>query len=259
MAAQLQGFCRFGLRVLAQLRDPQPHGGLETLVFDFSQHLQQQAIGVLLRQWKLPDNIARLADCIPPQQDALNPFAFSNRLLEQLAQQLKEPRLQAIATELEHFNRALARYQSQLQQVHVQASSALLQQLQQQPAPDSLSQLHAQWVECYEQAYGTMLQQRDYQQLYAELTNSSLRLIQLGRSYWQHEYRQLGLVPQRDYDDLLRNHHSLRKQLRRSEEQQQAISERLAQLERQVSQQQNSAQPLPATKPPVATLRKRKA
>jgi len=236
MAAQTRAFCRYGLGLLKQLREPDSSGSVEMALFTLCQHLHEQAQRVLLRQWQLPELLARLLADQAPQAEALNPFGVIEQLLRLLAQHSKQQRVVDLAAELQCFNHALLGYRERLQQLHRQVSQQMLTRTQGDTAPQSLAQLHDLWVECYEHAYQRMLQRSDYQRLYGELTNASLRLQQLGRAFWREEYRQAGLVPQQDYDQLLQQHHQLRKELRHSRRDGAALAERLSTLAQSLEQ-----------------------
>ncbi|HEY5717966.1 MAG TPA: poly(R)-hydroxyalkanoic acid synthase subunit PhaE, partial [Motiliproteus sp.] len=195
-----------------------------------------------------------------PQTEQLNPLAAVEQLLQQLAIQSKQQRVTDLAQELRRYNQLLVRYREQLLRLQQQVCQVMLQQTQ-QAQPDSLTALHALWVDHYEHAYQRLLQQPDYQRLYGDLINSGMRLQQLGQRFWQDEYRMAGLVPRQDYDQLLQQHHTLRKQLRRSQRANARIDERLAQLEQQLEQVRiNTEQRLGQMEgAQVALVRKRKA
>lgn len=260
IVAQTQGFCRYGIAVLQQLKNPNDTSSAELAILTLCQHLHEQAQQVLLRQWKLPEALARLLASYTPQIEPLNPLPAIEQLLQQLATQSKQQRVTDLAQELHHYNRLLLRYREQLLQLQRQVCQAMLQQTP-QTQPDSLAALHALWVDQYENAYQQLLQQPDYQQLYGGLINSGMRLQQLGQQFWQDEYRMAGLVPRQDYDQLLLLHHALRKQLRRSERTNTRMDERLAQLEQQLEQNRlNTEQRLGQVEgAQVALVRKRNA
>lgn len=260
IVAQTQGFCRYGINVLQQLKNPNDHGNAELAILTLCQHLHEQAQLVLLRQWKLPEALARMLASQAPQTEQLNPLAAIEQLLQQLAIQSKQQRVTDLAQELRRYNQLLVRYREQLLRLQQQVCQVMLQQTQ-QAQPDSLTALHALWVDHYEHAYQRLLQQPDYQRLYGDLINSGMRLQQLGQRFWQDEYRMAGLVPRQDYDQLLQQHHTLRKQLRRSQRANARIDERLAQLEQQLEQVRiNTEQRLGQMEgAQVALVRKRKA
>jgi len=234
MTQQVKGFCRYGLSLLKQLKSAQHPQSLELHVATLCHHLHEQAQLVLLRQWKIPEALARIAISAAPQMELANPLAMIEQLLQHCAHETKQARIAALAAELQRFQRALLCYRDRLQQLNHGVACALLQRAQQTPGPQTLADLHNQWVNCYEDEYQRMLRDAGYQQLYGELTNSTLRLQQQGQAFWQEEYRQAGLVPQQDYDCLLQQQHATRKQLRQSRQSNERMAARLAALEQHV-------------------------
>lgn len=255
MVQQAKGFSRYGERLLRSLKQPDQRTELEQAVRELSTHLQIQAGESFYRHWQLPESLQQTL-----QQLGLSPSGFSsfpflhssiNRSKDKHQQQLQQ--LQQALTE---FSETMGLYIEQQNQVSQRTSEAMILQLRNQdPAPESLSELHQIWVDCYEQCYQQQLGTSDYQQIYGRLGNAILTLQKQSRDYWKQEYRGAGLVPSSDYAQLLQHHHALRKshkqsqrqinQLEQTLEQQQ---QRLTRLELQLLQSQPAASALPDRK-----------
>ncbi|MFT6914449.1 MAG: hypothetical protein ACJAWL_000745 [Motiliproteus sp.] len=261
MVQQARGFSRYGERLLRALKHQDSPSHLDTAVRDLSSHLQLQAGEPFYRQWQLPEPLQQTL-----QQFGLSPSGFSsfpflhssiNRNKDRHQQQLQQ-----MQHALNEFTETLSLYIEQQNQISQRTSDSMILQLkQQEPAPESLAELHQTWVDCYEQCYHQQLGTPEYQQIYGRLGNAILALQQQAQDYWKKEYQGVGLVPSSDYDELLRHHHKLRKSHKQSQRQikklEQALESQQQQLTalqqqqrvQQSSQRQPSATDSPDIKP----------
>ena len=247
MAQQVKGFSRHAEKLLQALQQPDSDlnadANLEQLVKQLSAHLQTQSGEAFFRQWQIPEPIQQLFQQlgIAPANFSSYPF-LHNGLSRNAAQQQRQ--LTELVRSLTRFQDALSAYISVQNQLNQQTTDRMIEQLRDAPdKPDDLTTLYQIWVDCYEHCYQQTLQCEQYQTTYGELTNATLSLQQQARQYWQDEYRSLGLVPHLDYDQLLQQHHRLRKSHKQSQRRLNQLEQQLEQQQRQISQLQQLVQP----------------
>ncbi|WP_421863653.1 poly(R)-hydroxyalkanoic acid synthase subunit PhaE [Motiliproteus sp.] len=238
MIRQAKGFSDYGERLLQSLQQSDQPDNLEQLVKALSAHLQTQADGAFYQQTQLPAPLQQLLQQmgLSPQQFSSFPFLHDslNRNAERQQQQAAK-----LLQGLTRFQDALRLYIEQHHLINQQTTDRMIEQLKNAvEPPESLSVLHQIWVDCYEVSYKEKLEHQDYQRIYGELTNATLLMQCLIREYWQHEYRTFGLVPQQDYDQLLQQHHQLRKAHKKAERRQRKIEQQLLEQQHLLTQLQ---------------------
>ncbi len=260
MAQQIKGFSQYGEQLLKSLQNPDPAFDLEQAVDALSKHLHQQANEPFFRHWQLPEAMQRPLQQLL-QQMGLSPSDFSSfPFLHQSADNNQRQHRQKLLdasealTELTQAMQHYSRLQQQINQQTKQQLVAILADPSNQP--ETLVELHALWIDCYEKSYQQQLSSDEYQQVYGRFCNATLNVQQQLRQYWQQEQRALGLVPYDDYDKLLKSHHQLRKQhtqsqrtikqLQQTADQQRQASEQQLQALEQRLQQLESRPDLPA-------------
>ncbi|RDE24462.1 hypothetical protein DV711_02415 [Motiliproteus coralliicola] len=238
MIRQAKGFSDYGERLLQSLQQSNQPDNLEQMVKALSAHLQTQADGAFYQQTQLPAPLQQLLQQmgLSPQQFSSFPFLHDrlNRNAERQQQQAAQ-----LLQGLTRFQDALRLYIEQHHLINQQTTDRMIEQLKNAvEPPESLSALHQIWVDCYEVSYKEKLEHQDYQSIYGELTNATLQMQCLIREYWQHEYRTFGLVPQQDYDQLLQQHHQLRKAHKKAERRQRKIEQQLFEQQHLLTQLQ---------------------
>ena len=83
-------------------------------------------------------------------------------------------------------------------------------------------------------ATSSRLDNSEFQAAYGALSNAVLQLQQQAKAYWLNEFRALGLVPEQDYNQLLQQHHALRKSHRQSQRQLKTFERQLEAQQRQI-------------------------
>ncbi|MEH6823132.1 MAG: poly(R)-hydroxyalkanoic acid synthase subunit PhaE [Motiliproteus sp.] len=248
MVQQAKGFSRYGERLLRSLKQPDQAIELEQAVRDLSTYLQLQAGESFYRHWQLPEPLQQTLQQLGLSPSGFSSFPFLHSSINR-GKDKHQQQLQQLQQALNEFSETMGLYIELQNQISQRTSEAMIQQLRNQdPAPESLSELHQTWVDCYEQCYQQQLGSREYQQIYGRLGNAILALQKLSRDYWKQEYRGAGLVPSSDYAQLLQHHHALRKSHKQSQHQinrlEQALElqqQRLTRLEQQMQQSQPAA------------------
>lgn len=229
MAKQIQSFSHYGEQLLRSLqqtasadninKNPDTDFDLDQAINAFSNHLHQQASEPFYRQLQLPEAMQQPFHQLL-QQLGLSPSEFTSFpfLHQGLGRQQSNQRdkLLKISQTLTEFGDAMRDYSKRHQQINELTSQQLSEKLRQQTPPETLSELHNLWVDCYEHNYKQQLLTEEYQHSYGRFTNATLSLQKQLRHYWQSEQRILGLVPYNDYDELLQSHHQLRKNHKKS-------------------------------------------
>jgi hypothetical protein len=255
MVQQAKGFSRYGERLLRALKHESSPSDLEQSVRDLSTHLQLQAGESFYRHWQLPEPLQQTLQQLGLSPSGFSSFPFLHSSLNR-SKDKHQQQLQQMQRSLNEFTETLGLYIELQNQISQRTSNRMILQLQQQEsAPESLTELHQIWVDCYEQCYQQQLGTPEYQQIYGRLGNAILALQQQVQDYWQNEYLGVGLVPRSDYDGLLQHHHQLRKSHKQSQRQikklEQALEcqqQQLAALQQQLLQPQPTATAYPDTK-----------
>jgi hypothetical protein len=249
MVQQVKGFSRYGERLLRSLQRADPPAELDQAVRDLSTHLQLQAGESFYRHWQLPEPLQQtlLQLGLSPSGFSSFPFLHSsiNRSKDKHQQQFQQ--LQQSLTE---FMETMSLYIELQNQVSQHTSDTMIQQLQDRnPKPETLSELHQIWVDCYEQCYQQQLGTQEYQQIYGRLGNAMLTMQKQAHDYWKQEYRSVGLVPNSDYAELLQHHHKLRKSHKQSQRQIHRLEQALQSQQQQLDAMAEQLRQCPPAKP----------
>ncbi len=254
MAHQARGFCRYGERLLQAMQQTQDAPELEEAIYEFSSHLQDQTSAALLKQWQLPEHLSQFFTSLGIKLPSLPGFPFLQDGLKASQSHFKE-RIQAAETGLRNFRDALNEHIEIQQTINQATIQRLLEHLKSGQQPASLTELHTLWVDRYEDSYREYLQSPEYQRIYGRLSNASLQLQKLNRESWEQEYRSLGLVPLKDYTQLLERHHRLRKTARKDAQRIVRLEQRLLEhLEQNTQQHQQLQQQLQQLQAQLAEL-----
>ncbi|MEH6626223.1 MAG: poly(R)-hydroxyalkanoic acid synthase subunit PhaE [Motiliproteus sp.] len=226
MAQQAKGFCKYGELLLRSLSKENDSPNLDEAVFEFSRHLQDQTGAAFIKQWQLPEQLSHFFSNLGINIPSLPGFPFFEQGIRNSQDHFKTKLTEAEQT-FREFRDALNDYVEIQKGINHTTTHQLLTTLKAGEDPTSLEDLYRLWVDHYEKSYLEQLQTPGYQQTYSRLSNASLTLQKLNHEYWEQEYRSFGLVPLKDYDQLLERHHKLRKSLK-------VTSKKISQLEQQL-------------------------
>ncbi|MCW8885783.1 MAG: hypothetical protein OQK12_11090 [Motiliproteus sp.] len=249
MAQQAKGFCRYGERLLRALQKEGDIPELEEAIAEFSRHIQDQTGSALIKQWQLPEQLNHFLANLGINIPSLPGFPFFQEGIRASHNHFKD-KLTEAEQGMRDFRDAMNDYLEIQNDINQTTSHQLLTALKAGEEPTSLEELYRLWVDHYEHCYLEQLKTNNYQQTYGRLSNASLALQKLNHEYWEQEYRNFGLVPLKDYDQLLERHHKLRKQFkqadktiarmeRKMENLSDGFEQRLAQMEKQLQSTQS--------------------
>lgn len=249
MVQQAKGFSRYGERLLRSLKQPDRPSDLEQAVRDLSTHLQLQAGESFYRHWQLPESLQQTLLQLGFSPSGFSSFPFLHSSINR-SKDKHQQQLQQMQQALNEFKEILGLYIELQSQISQRTSDSMILRLQhQEPAPESLAELHQIWVDCYELCYQQQLRTSEYQQTYGRLGNAILTLQQQAHDYWQQEYRGAGLVPSSDYDELLQHHHKLRKSHKQSQRQIKRLEQAFERQQQQLAALQQQLQPAATAQP----------
>ena len=232
MTFQAKEFSRYGEHLLKVLKDPDNAPKIEEIVFEFATHLQDRAGSALFKQWGLPDHLIQFLSNMDISPQTMPGFPFLQEGIKNSQNHLKDG-LQEAEQRYREFRDALSQYIEIQKEINHDCCHQLIKTLKEGDKIDSLSDLHSLWVNHYEDSYRKHLHTSVYQSSYGRLSNASLRLKKLSREYWEKEYRDLGLVPIKDYTQLLQRHHQLQKTVKKN-------TQHIEQLKDQLMQEKNN-------------------
>lgn len=220
LAGQSALFNRYGEQILTALKSPSPATQLEEAIERLVAELQQQASTEMLRQWQLPEEILALFRSHSFQDELLfdNPFVAGFKSLldtpvvgssQQLQHQAREGMRRLLA-----FQEALRPFAAQQAAINQQAGKALAEMLTGDLEIDSLADLHALWVDCYESAYAETAFSESYQKTHSDVSNALMRLRQFGQDWRDSHFEAAGLATRQSLNTILERQHALRREVR---------------------------------------------
>ncbi len=235
MVQQAKGFSRYGERLLRSLQHADQPAELDQAVRELSTHLQLQAGESFYRHWQLPESLQQTLLQLGLSPSSFSSFPFLHNSINRSKDQHQQ-QFQQLQQALNEFMETMGLYIEQQNQISQRTSDRMIQQLQdQEPKPETLSELHKIWVDCYEHCYQQQLGTLEYQQIYGRLGNTILTMQKQAQDYWKQEYRGVGLVPNSDYAELLQHHHKLRKSHKQSQRQINRLEQALESQQQQLN------------------------
>ncbi|WP_028468952.1 poly(R)-hydroxyalkanoic acid synthase subunit PhaE [Neptunomonas japonica] len=227
LATQTTEFLRFGQTILEHTGKSSSNSStlkvtIEGPLKQFRDFVQQQTGEALLKQWKLPENVAALFRKHSFSDDIL----FENPYISGLKSLLNTPsvgtthELQKNTSDgiklLLEYQDSLAEYIEQYSQINLHTSHALMQELiQGSKSVETLGELHNLWVNCYEAAYSECLYTQQYQQSHGRVSNALMHLRKYAQDMRDIQFEAVGLATRKGLDTALQRQHALRKDMRK--------------------------------------------
>ncbi|OMH38710.1 poly(R)-hydroxyalkanoic acid synthase subunit PhaE [Motiliproteus sp. MSK22-1] len=228
MTDQAKEFSRYGEHLLKALSAPDSPPDLEEIVFEFGSHVQDQTNSIFFKQLELPDHLSTFLSSLGADTLSLPGFPFIQEGIKNNQAHLKKG-LQQAEQGFKEFRNALSEYIEIQKDINRDSCHQLLTALKEGDKVESLSELHSLWAHHYERCYHQHLHTPAYQATYGRLSNASLMLKKLNRQHWEREYLDLGLVPLKEYTQLLERHHDLRKTVKKNTQQIEQLKQQLRQ------------------------------
>ncbi|GGO75924.1 hypothetical protein GCM10011348_01900 [Marinobacterium nitratireducens] len=214
-------FNRFGEQILTALKTSAASPALEETVEQLVAYLQQHTTSAMLQQWQLPQHFAALFKSHSFADDPLfeNPFVSGLKsLLDTPAfgsnRQLQQQARDALKLLLD-YQEALHRYTAQYGSINQLAGKRLLQALRDSDNDlDSVGELHALWVDCYEAAYAEAAFTSEYQTAHGQVSNALMKLRKFLQDVRDFYFEAVGLATREGLNTALERQHQLRKQVK---------------------------------------------
>ena len=257
LGAQSRNFTQYGEELLRQYRD----GGeqhINDAVSQFQNYMQQQTGKMLMEQWQLPEQFTSLFKSHSFSDDLLfeNPFVSGVKSLLETpvvgGHQEGQQQTREAAKLLIEYQEALHEYVEHYSSINQSAATQMLKQLtSREDKVSSLQQLHDIWVEAYESAYSEKVFTDIYQRSHGRISNALMNLRKFIQDVRDVHFQSVGLATRKGLDTALQRQHRLRKEMRVSGRELQALRDELNEL-REIT----SAAGINELKKQVASLRK---
>ncbi|UTW13275.1 poly(R)-hydroxyalkanoic acid synthase subunit PhaE [Marinobacterium rhizophilum] len=220
LAGQILVLNQHGEPFFKALQTPDAGAALAEIIQRWLQLLQQQAGNDATASWALPESLRTLLQAAGlTEAELLDGAALDtlSRLFSTAGIAPEQARTQAREAMqlLLDYQQALQQYLDQIGAVSRQAASALTTTLQgNATAVTSLGALHDLWVDHYEQAYRQHAFSDAFQTAHGRISNAHMRLQRFGLRLRDAQLQAAGLASHRQVQQLRRDAHLLRKQLR---------------------------------------------
>lgn len=198
------------------------------------QALQQQAGSDATERWKLPEALSALLQASGLDEAQLRDGAALEtlcRLFGGPGMNSDNARTQAMDAMhlLADYQQALQQYLDQIREVSQHAATSLLDALQHTDTPaTSLGALHDLWVDHYELAYRQQAFSEAFQAAHGHISNAHMRLQLFAQRVRDTQLNAAGLATQHELQQLRRDAHLLRKQVRKLQQERAATPDHTA-------------------------------
>jgi len=238
LSAQSHNFNEYGEDLIKQFQASGSQQQIEAAVSEFQRYMQKQTTEMLMRQWRLPEDIASLFKTHSFQDDILfeNPFISGMKGLLQTPAVGSNPELQARSKEgillLLEYQEALSAYVKHYGEINTESAQRMTGRLNELEEPvETLQALHDIWVECYESAYSDTVFTDAYQKAHGRISNALMALKKYSQDVRDIYFQSVGLATRQGLDTALQRQHQLRKEMRQTKRQMNNMQTSLAELQ----------------------------
>jgi hypothetical protein len=221
LASQILLLNQYAEPFFKALQPPASSADLTCVLELWLQTLQQQAGSDATERWKLPEALTALLQASGLDEAHL----LDGTALETLSRLFGGPGMtpdnaRAQAMDAMHlltdYQQALQQYLGQIREVSQHAATRLLDALEHTDTPaTSLGALHDLWVDHYELAYRQQAFSEAFQAAHGHISNAHMRLQLFAQRVRDTQLNAAGMATQHELQQLRRDAHLLRKQVRK--------------------------------------------
>ncbi|MGH1432255.1 MAG: poly(R)-hydroxyalkanoic acid synthase subunit PhaE [Neptuniibacter sp.] len=237
LGAQSRHFTQYGEDLLRHYRTGEEQQ-LNDAVQQFQNYMQKQTGEMLMQQWQIPEQFASLFKTHSFSDDLLfeNPFISGFKSLLETPviggnQETQQQTREAMKLTIE-YQEALQEYVAHYGSINQNASQQMLNCISNaEEKVSSLEQLHEIWVDAYESAYSKTVFTDEYQRSHGRISNALMRLRKFAQDVRDVHFQTVGLATRSGLDTALKRQHQLRKEMRSSNRDLQALKKQVELLQ----------------------------